>query len=221
MKTDKITEKQQQILSFLKQEILTRGFPPSVREICAAVGLKSTSSVHSHLAQLEKAGYIRRDPDKSRTIEILDEEFQDLRRAALAPQPNMQNSRNEGPELVNVPVVGRVAAGTPLLAEEMIETYFPFPVDRLPNQETFMLRVKGESMINAGILDGDYVLVEKTPAARKGEMIVALIEDSATVKTYYPEDGHYRRQPENDYMDPIIVEDLTILGKVIGVMRFF
>ena len=182
---------------------------------------KSTSSVHSHLAQLEKAGYIRRDPDKSRTIEILDEEFQDLRRAALAPQPNMQNSRNKGPELVNVPVVGRVAAGTPLLAEEMIETYFPFPVDRLPNQETFMLRVKGESMINAGILDGDYVLVEKTPAARKGEMIVALIEDSATVKTYYPEDGHYRLQPENDYMDPIIVEDLTILGKVIGVMRFF
>jgi len=218
MKTDKISDKQKQILSFLKQEILTRGFPPSVREICAAVGLKSTSSVHAHLAQLEKAGYIRRDPDKSRTIEILDEEKQDLRRAALAPQPNL---KTEGPELVNVPVVGRVAAGTPLLAEEMIETYFPFPVDRLPNQETFMLRVKGESMINAGILDGDYVLVEKTPAARRGDMVVALIEDSATVKTYYPENGHYRLQPENDYMDPIIVEDLTILGKVIGVMRFF
>ena len=219
MKTEKISDKQKQILDFLKNEILTKGFPPSVREICAAVGLKSTSSVHAHLARLEKCGYIRRDPEKSRTIEILDEEFQDLRRASFSSQSSA--GYPDGPELVNVPVVGRVAAGTPLLAVEMIETWFPIPVDRLPNAETFMLRVKGESMINAGILDGDYVLVEKTETARAGDMVVALVDDSATVKTFYPENGRYRLQPENDYMDPIIVDELSILGIVIGVMRFF
>ena len=204
----------------MKHEILAKGFPPSVREICSAVGLKSTSSVHAHLSKLEKAGYIRRDPDKSRTVEILDEDFQDLRRAALSPAVRASDDRPVQ-EVVSVPVVGRVAAGTPLLAVEMIDTYFPMPVDRLPDNETFMLRVKGESMINAGILDGDYVLVEKTSTARRGDMVVALIDDSATVKTFYPEDGHYRLQPENDYMDPIIVNELEILGRVIGVMRFF
>ncbi|MBR2189407.1 MAG: transcriptional repressor LexA [Eubacterium sp.] len=218
MARDTISEKQLEILAFLKQEILTKGFPPSVREICTAVGLKSTSSVHAHLARLEKFGYIRRDPEKSRTIEILDDDFQTLRRAALSPQTE---TPDHGMELVSVPVVGRVAAGMPLLAVETIESYFPLPVDMLPNNETFILRVRGESMINAGILDGDYVLVEKTSTARRGEMVVALIDDSATVKTFYPENGHYRLQPENDSMDPIITDQLEILGRVIGVMRFF
>ncbi|MCI5701081.1 MAG: transcriptional repressor LexA [Lachnospiraceae bacterium] len=200
----KITAKQQEILEYIKSEILNKGFPPSVREICEAVHLKSTSSVHSHLETLEKNGYIRRDPTKPRTIEILDDNFNLTRR-----------------EVVNVPLLGSVAAGQPLLAVENVETYFPIPAEYLPNNQIFMLRVKGESMVNAGILDGDQVIVEQRENARNGEMVVALVEDSATVKTYYKEDGYYRLQPENDFMDPIIVPDgeLQILGKVIGVLR--
>ncbi|MEG2986641.1 MAG: transcriptional repressor LexA, partial [Lachnospiraceae bacterium] len=175
-----------------------------VREICEAVHLKSTSSVHSHLETLEKNGYIRRDPTKPRAIEIIDDTFNLTRR-----------------ETVNVPILGRVAAGEPILAEENIENYFPIPMEFMPNNEVFMLSVHGESMINAGILDGDYVLVEKVPTASNGEMVVALIEDSATVKTFYKEEGVYRLQPENDTMDPIIVSEVDILGKVIGVFRFF
>lgn len=175
-----------------------------MREICEAVGLKSTSSVHSHLETLEKNGYIRRDPTKPRAIEILDDDFNLVRR-----------------EMVNVPIIGRVAAGQPILAEENIEDYFPFPVDRMPNKQTFLLRVKGESMINAGILDGDFVLVEEAKTASNGDMVVALIDDGATVKTFYKEEGVFRLQPENDFMDPIIVKEVSILGKVIGVMRFF
>ena len=175
-----------------------------MREICEAVGLKSTSSVHSHLETLEKNGFIRRDPTKPRAIEILDDDFNLVRR-----------------EMVNVPIIGRVAAGQPILAEENIEDYFPFPADRMPNRQTFLLKVRGESMINAGILDGDYVLVEEGSTASNGNMVVALIEDGATVKTFYKEEGVFRLQPENDFMDPIIVKEVTILGKVIGVMRFF
>ena len=204
MAQGKISKKQQEILEFIKDQILTRGFPPAVREICEAVNLKSTSSVHSHLETLEKNGYIRRDPTKPRAIEILDDQFNLTRR-----------------EMVQVPVIGQVAAGQPILAQENIEDYFPFPADQMPNKQLFLLRVKGESMINAGILDGDYVLVEQEPTASNGDMVVALVEDSATVKTFYREEGVFRLQPENDFMDPIIVTDLTILGKVIGVMRFF
>ena len=200
-----ISAKQQEILNYIKSEIINRGYPPAVRDICEAVHLKSTSSVHAHLEALEKNGYIRKDPTKPRAIEVVDEGFNAVRR-----------------ELVNVPLVGTVAAGQPLLAVENIESYFPVPAEYLPNKQTFMLRVKGESMINAGILDGDDVLVAVQSDARNGDMIVALIDDSATVKTFYREDGHIRLQPENDSMDPIIVEnDLQILGKVIGVMRFF
>lgn len=215
---EKITKKQQEILDFMKQEIISRGFPPSVREICTAVNLKSTSSVHAHLETLEKKGYIRRDPDKPRAIEILDG-FHAKRMAELTSQeaPDWHNSS----ELVNVPVLGTVAAGEPLLAVEDVDTYFPVPVNRLPNAESFFLQIKGESMINVGILNGDYVLVEKTEVARNGEKIVALIDDSATVKTFYKEDGYIRLQPENDFMEPIIVKDhLTILGRVFGVFRF-
>ena len=204
MENRPITKKQEEILNYIKDEILERGFPPAVREICQAVGLKSTSSVHSHLESLEKNGYIRRDPTKPRAIEILDESFNMLRR-----------------EMVNVPVVGTVAAGQPILAEQNIDSYFPIPSEYMPNEQSFILKVKGESMINAGILDGDSVLVMQQTTARNGDIVVALIEDSATVKTYYKENGHYRLQPENDTMDPIIVDDCKILGKVFGVFRFF
>ncbi|MGF0032872.1 transcriptional repressor LexA [Bariatricus sp. SGI.154] len=199
----KISPKQQEILEYIKSQILERGFPPAVRDICEAVHLKSTSSVHSHLETLEKNGYIRRDPTKPRAIEILDDSFNFMRR-----------------EMVNVPMVGRVAAGEPILAEQNIENYFPIPMEYMPNNQTFMLKVKGESMINAGILDGDMVLVEQRSTARNGEMVVALIDDGATVKTFYREEGVIRLQPENDTMDPIIVPDVVILGKVIGVFRF-
>ena len=200
----KITEKQSQILEYIKSEILNKGYPPSVRDICQAVNLKSTSSVHSHLETLEKNGYIRRDPTKPRTIEIIDDNFNLVRR-----------------EVVNVPMVGTVAAGQPILAIENIDNYFPIPSEYMPNEETFMLKVKGESMINAGILDGDNILVKRQNTAKNGDMVVALVEDSATVKTFYKENGHIRLHPENDYMDPIILPDVEIIGKVFGVFRFF
>lgn len=204
MAQGKISKKQLEILEYIKSQILERGFPPAVREICEAVNLKSTSSVHSHLETLEKNGYIRRDPTKPRAIEILDDSFNLTRR-----------------EMVNVPIVGQVAAGEPILAQENIENYFPIPTEFMPNNQTFLLKVKGESMINAGILDGDMVLVEQASTASNGDMVVALIEDGATVKTFYKEEGIFRLQPENDSMDPIIVSEVTILGKVIGVFRFF
>ena len=200
----KITPKQQEILDFIKSEILSKGYPPAVRDICEAVHLKSTSSVHSHLETLEKNGYIRRDPTKPRAIEIMDDSFNLSRR-----------------EVVNVPMVGTVAAGQPILAQEHIEGYFPIPAEYMPNTDCFMLKVKGESMINAGIFDGDYIMVRQQNVASNGEMIVALVDDSATVKTFYIENGHYRLQPENDSMDPIIVNDVQILGKVCGVFRIF
>ena len=203
MAQGKISKKQMEILEYIKSEILRIGYPPAVREICEAVGLRSTSSVHSHLETLEKNGYIRRDPTKPRAIEIIDDSFNLTRR-----------------EMVNVPMVGQVAAGEPILAEQNISNYFPIPMEFMPNNETFMLTVKGESMVNVGIYDGDYVLVEKRQTASNGEMVVALVDDSATVKTFYKENGYYRLQPENDYMDPIIVPTVEILGKVIGVFRF-
>ena len=202
MSYGKITDKQREILEYIKAEIL--GYPPAVREICEAVKLKSTSSVHAHLETLEKNGYIRRDPTKPRAIEIVDENFNLTRR-----------------EMVNVPIVGKVAAGEPILAVENIENYFPIPAEFMPNEPTFILQVQGESMINAGILDGDYVLVQQQPTANDGDMVVALVDDSATVKTFYKENGYYRLQPENDFMDPIIVSEVMIMGKVIGTFRFF
>ena len=203
MSNGNISKKQSEILEYIKEQILERGFPPAVREICEAVNLKSTSSVHSHLETLEKNGYIRRDPTKPRAIEILDENFNLSRR-----------------EMVQVPIVGRVAAGEPILAEQNITDYFPIPVEFMPNKNTYMLKVSGESMINAGILDGDFVLVQKECTAINGDMVVAMIDDGATVKRFYKEEGIYRLQPENDYMDPIIVDHVEFLGKVIGVFRF-
>ncbi len=204
MASGRITPKQQEILDFLKKEILMKGYPPAVREICEAVHLKSTSSVHSHLETLEKNGYIRRDPTKPRAIEIMDDGFNYLRTET---------------EITSIPVIGTVAAGQPLLAVENITDYFPFPANLLPNEETFILKVKGESMINMGIYDGDYLIVEKTNIANNGDVVVALVDDSATVKRFYAEDGHFRLQPENDFMDPIIVDSVEILGKAIRLIR--
>ena len=198
----RMTEKQKQILEFIKEEILHRGYPPTVREICETVGLKSTSSVHAHLSTLEKNGYIRRDPTKPRAIEICDDSFQVVRT-----------------EMTSLPEVGDVAAGIPILAQENIMSYFPVPSEIVPPGDSFVLRVRGESMINAGIFDGDRLFVNSCSTARDGDIVVALVDDSATVKTFYKEKGHIRLQPENDTMDPIIVKDCTILGKVFGVFR--
>ena len=204
MANGKLSTKQAEILEYIKEQILERGYPPAVREICDAVHLKSTSSVHSHLETLEKNGYIRRDPTKPQAIEICDDSFQLVRH-----------------EMASIPIVGTVAAGQPILAQENIEGYFPIPVELLPNAETFILKVKGDSMINAGIFNGDQIFVERCSSARNGDTVVALVEDSATVKTFYKENGHIRLQPENDEMDPIIVDDCVILGKVFGVFRLY
>ena len=200
---DTLSAKQEEIYNVIKDSILNKGYPPSVREIGELVGLKSTSSVHAHLNSLEKKGFIRKDPTKPRTIEITDDTFNLTRR-----------------EVVNVPMVGTVAAGMPILATENITDYFPIPSEFLPNTDIFMLRVKGESMINVGIHDGDQIIVSKQNTAKNGDIIVALVEDSATVKTFYKEKNSYRLQPENDSMEPILVKEVTILGKVIGLFRF-
>lgn len=200
----KISAKQQEILDYIKDEILKKGYPPTVREICETVHLKSTSSVHSHLETLEKNGYIRRDPTKPRAIEICDDSFQMVRT-----------------EMVSIPVIGNVAAGQPIFADENIQEYYPVPAEAVPAGKSFILNVRGESMINAGIFDGDKIFVNVTNEAHNGDIIVALIDDSATVKTFYKENGHIRLQPENDTMLPIIVDNCHIVGKVYGVMRFF
>ena len=206
MGKEKLTDKQTQILEYIRHEILAKGYPPSIREICQAVDLKSTSSVHAQLSSLEAKGYIRRDLTKSRSIEIIDDDFSLTKR-----------------ELVIIPIVGTVSCGQPILAEQNIEDYFPVPPEYIhnTNNQTFMLRVKGDSMINVGIYEKDLVIVEQCSSARNGEIVVALIEDSATVKTFYKENGYIRLQPENDYMDPILVEHCEILGRVIGLFRNF
>lgn len=198
----KLSEKQQMIFDFLQSEIRSKGYPPSVREICAAVDLSSTSTVHSHLKTLEKMGVIRRDPSKPRAIEILSEE-----------------DENKSGELMHVPIVGRVTAGAPILAVENIEGYFPIPITYASNKEIYMLNVQGDSMINANILDGDLILVQMQPTANDGDIIVALLNDSVTVKRFYKENDFVRLQPENDTMSPIFVRDIKILGKVIGLFR--
>lgn len=202
MGNGRISKKQSEILEYIKEQIIQKGYPPAVREICAAVHLKSTSSVHSHLETLEKNGYIRRDPTKPRAIEIVDDEFNMTRR-----------------EMRNIPVIGQVAAGLPIFAEQNIRGYFPLLSDELPSGNLFMLDVRGESMINAGIYDGDKIIVKQTQVARNGDIVVALVEDSATVKTYYKEEGRYRLQPENDTMEPIYVDEVVILGLVVGLFR--
>lgn len=200
-------QKQHEILEFIQSQIKAQGFPPTVREICEAVGLSSPSTVHGYLKRLEKRGLLKISSSKNRAIRIADE----TKKNTGSPTPV--------PEHLEVPVIGRVSAGLPISAEENRERTFPLPMDFAHGKDVFMLRVQGESMINAAILNGDYVIVQKQDIARNGDIIVALIDDEATVKTYYKEDGYFRLQPENDFMEPIIVDHLTVLGKVIGVYR--
>lgn len=202
-----LTRRQREILEFIKRRIRERGYPPSVREIGEAVGLASSSTVHGHLARLEDKGYLRRDPSKPRAIEVLDDG------EPSAPIPS--------PRVVEVPVVGRVAAGSPILAEENVEDVFPLPEDWVRGGEVFMLEVRGDSMIDAGILDGDRVIVRKQDTAENGDIVVALIGDEATVKRYYREADHIRLQPENSRLQPIRTRDATIIGRVIGLVRLF
>ena len=197
-------DKQQQILNFIEKQVLKKGYPPTVREICEAVGLNSPATVHGYLKRLEKSGHIIKESGSSRGIR-------------LKNVPTNISSIEK--EFLEVPVIGRVSAGMPILAEENLERTFPLPMDFAKKNDVYMLRVRGESMINAGIFDGDYVIVEKCETAHNGEMVVALVEDSATVKTFYKENGHFRLQPENDFMEPIIVESVSILGRVLGVYR--
>ncbi|MCI5500660.1 MAG: transcriptional repressor LexA [Lachnospiraceae bacterium] len=204
MPNGRITAKQKEILEYIKSQIINKGYPPAVREICEAVNLKSTSSVHSHLETLEKNGYIRRDPTKPRAIEIIDDDFNLARR-----------------EVVNVPILGTVAAGEPIFADQNIEGYMPVLPEDLPSGDSFIVHVHGDSMINAGIYDGDRLIITKQDTADNGDIVVALVEDSATVKRFYKENGHFRLQPENDDMDPIIVDDVSILGKVSGLFRTY
>ena len=214
---DNLTARQQAVLDFIKDEILFKGYPPTVREICEAVGLNSPSTVHSHLKTLEKKGYIKRDPAKNRALEVID--FDPLKSAQSAEYYGEDFSEKE---MVNVPMVGVITAGQPILAEENIEDSFPLPMDFLhSNIQTFMLRVKGESMIEAGIMDGDLIVVEKTPTVRNGEIAAVLVEDSATIKYFFKEKNYYRLQPANSAMEPIIVQECQILGRVIALMRRF
>ena len=202
MAKGRISDKQQQILDYIKEEILAKGYPPTVREICEKVRLKSTSSVHSHLETLEKNGFIRRDPTKPRAIEICDDSFQMVRT-----------------EMVSIPVVGRIAAGEPILADQNIEQYFPIPAEMIPQGTSFAMRVHGDSMINAGIFDGDLLFANSCDTAENGEIVVALIDEEATVKRFFKEKDRIRLQPENDSMDPIYVDHCMILGKIFGVLR--
>ena len=199
-----LSAKQQQILDCIKKSLKDKGYPPSVRELCLAVGLSSTSTVHSHLNTLERKGFIRRDPSKPRTIEVLDEKANWLEDHVNA-----------------VPIVGKVTAGLPILAVENIEDYFPLPKQIARQDETFILHVKGTSMINAGIMDGDQIIVRKQSEAHNGEIVVAMIEDEVTVKRFFKEKDRIRLQPENDTMDPIYAQNVQILGKVIGLFRLY
>ena len=205
-----LTDKQIAILEFIKSEISKKGYPPAVREICDAVNLRSTSTVHSHLNKLEKLGYIRKDPTKPRAIEVLDKARDDDDVMGLHQ------------EMINLPLIGQITAGEPIFAEQNIEEYIPLPASLISGKDNFVLRVKGDSMVNAGILNGDYVVVDKKNTAANGQMVAALVEnEKATVKTFYKEDGKIRLQPENDFMEPFIFEDaqVQIIGIVTGVFR--
>ena len=208
-KKQELNRREKSILHFIEKQIMTQGYPPSVREIGKAVGLNSTATVHGYLAKLESKGYIRKESQKGRTLRVVQDD-------EVIRKPKDVYT---GKEMVDVPVVGKITAGAPILAVENITDTFPIPLDFVGNSESFMLTVRGESMIEAGILDGDYILVKRQNTANNGEIVVALIGDEATVKTFYKETDHIRLQPENSTMDPIIVPDCEILGKVAGVFR--
>ncbi|MBQ8540050.1 MAG: transcriptional repressor LexA [Clostridia bacterium] len=198
--------KQQQILDFIEQHSREKGYPPTVREICAAVGLNSPSTVHGYISRLQKAGLLEKDAASSRSVRV-------------SSKNNVAQIVEADDTILSVPVIGQISAGQPILAEENIERMFPLPSDFARGSDVFMLKIRGESMVNAGILDGDFVIVKSQSVANNGDIVAALIEDSATVKTFYKENGHFRLQPENDYLEPIIVDTVAIIGKVIGVYR--
>ena len=223
-----LKEREQKILDYMKAEIKTKGYPPTVREICAALNIKSTSTAHKDIESLVRQGYLVKDPSKPRARMVVDPQeaygHTPAARLSAVGAASGSSSIREIPDVVEIPVVGRVAAGTPILAEENIEDSFPVPSRYAANGTSFMLRVRGESMIEAGILDGDLILVQQTETANNGEIVVAMIdgfESEATVKTFYRENGHVRLQPENHTMSPIIVKDVRIMGKVKGVFRYF
>ena len=206
-----LNKREKAILKFIEKQVKEKGYPPSVREIGKAVGLSSTATVHGYIEKLTQKGYIKKEDQKGRTLKLL--------KGGLTESEPEQKSFYSGREMVDVPVIGKISAGAPILAVENVVDTFPIPIDFVGNSESFMLTVKGESMIEAGILNGDYILIKRQETARNGEIVVALIEDEATVKTFYKENGHIRLQPENSTMDPIIVPDCKILGKVAGVFR--
>lgn len=215
---DQLKEREKRILSYMKEEIRKKGYPPTVREMCHSLGIKSTSTAHKDLANLERKGYIRKDPSKPRAIEILYSE--DNKKAEKTPQPEKITERID---IADIPLVGRIAAGTPILADQNIEDTFPVPSRFLSEGTNFMLTVCGDSMMEAGIFDGDYILVHQQNTAANGDIVVAMVdgfESEATVKTFYREKDHVRLQPENSSMNPIIVKDVKILGLVKGVFRY-
>lgn len=222
-----LKEREQRILDYMKSEIKAKGYPPTVREICSALNIKSTSTAHKDIANLVKQGYIKKDPSKPRALMVVDNDFsgQSVSEADNIPDETLTNPDGVyHAQVEEVPVVGRIAAGTPILAEQNIEDSFPVPSRFLGSGKNFMLTVKGESMIEAGIMDGDYILVEQKNSIKNGDIVVAMVdgfESEATVKTFYKEKDHIRLQPENSSMSPIIVKDAKILGKVKGVFRYF
>lgn len=211
-----LNKREKSILKFIEKQIKLNSYPPSVREIGKAVGLKSTATVHGYLARLEEKGYIKKESQKGRTLRLLKGSSGEEKKTKEVTEEKQVYT---GKEMVDVPVIGKITAGAPILAVENVTDTFPVPIDFVGNSESFMLTVSGESMIEAGILDGDYILVKRQNTAHNGEIVVALIEDEATVKTFYKEKGYIRLQPENSTMDPIIVPDCQILGKVSGVFR--
>ena len=219
-----LKEREKKILEYMLTEIRKKGYPPTVREMCSSLGIKSTSTAHKDIASLEQKGYIRKDPAKPRAIEILDPDTNAANRnISKEPYPGSGFGNNERADVVEIPLVGQIAAGTPILAQENIEDSFPVPARYVGKGNHFMLTVKGDSMIEAGILDGDYILVQQQQTADNGEIVVAMVdgfESEATVKTFYKENGHIRLQPENQNMSPIIVKDARILGLVKGVFRY-
>ena len=221
-----LKERERKILEYMRAEIRKKGYPPTVREICAALDIKSTSTAHKDISSLVRQGYIKKDPSKPRALMLVDMESDDAAggRSETSGYGMLPDDGVTDTEVVNIPVVGRIAAGTPILANQNIEDSFPVPARFIGSSPSFMLTVKGESMIEAGIMDGDYILVEQQNTARNGDIVVAMVdgfESEATVKTFYKEDGHIRLQPENSTMSPIIVNDVKILGKVKGVFRYF
>lgn len=209
---DSLNKREKAILKYIEKQIKTNGYPPSVREIGKAVGLKSTATVHGYLRALQEKGYIQKEEQKGRTLKL-------LKGGVLENQQTLDKPLYNGKELVDVPVIGKITAGEPILAVENVTDTFPIPIDFVGNSESFMLTVRGESMIEAGILNGDYILVKKQNTANNGEIVVALIGEEATVKTFYKEKDHIRLQPENDTMSPIILNNVTVLGKAVGLYR--